>query len=340
MNKRGISMKDNKQTHRRLGSLIAGVGIIGALYGWIVYAGEIEIDIANNIQAITTQSNNLVIVDPIRVKGMEDKENTAETLRNNIVSQELYGTPLNGMTSDDAALTKHFGSYCTNNSSFEKGSNCTDDPLLQFGDVKLSSILAGTVYDAPRTQAALDFLTNLLNPSAAPGVASFSANAPVDAAKIAADPDLKKKYVAALMEETLLSTIRQPFTEMMAKRTVLPSGNQSEMQIMEQQAIQRFANAGWATKIKTMTPAELQQEQALMQAYQVWLEYQRYRQTERVETLLAVLALQNFRSAKAMQQKLDNAQPSQADIDSTLQKNGGASSGASQPSTPADVPVD
>lgn len=318
--------KARMQNQGHVNRLALGVGIISIWYGCIAYAGEIETDVSNNAQAISTQTNSTIKIDASAVQQMGQKGNNVESLQNNSATQALYGTTPNGMAPADAVLTKHFQSYCAANSTVESGSNCTADPLLQFGDIKVSSILSGTVYSAPRAQAAQDFLMNLLDSPEAPGVANFSANIPVNAAKIAADPTLKSSYVKALTDEALISVIRQPFVEMMAKRTALPqnAGGQSEMQMMEQQAIQRFMSADWVNTLKQMKPEQVQQDQALMQAYQIWLEYQRYRQMERVEALLSILALQNFRSAKNTDAQLSK-QPSVTDANNAAaqQESGG-----------------
>lgn len=309
-------MQARKQIEKHVNTILLGVSVISIWYGGMVYSGEIETDVDNNAKAISNQTSSTIKLDSVAIQQIAQKNNTVESLQNKILTQGLYGTTLNGMAPADAILTKHFQSYCASESTFESGSNCTADPLLKFGHAKISSILSGTVYSASREQAAQDFLMNLLDSPEAPGVANFSAQVPVDAAKLSADPALKSSYVKALTEEALMSVIRQPFVEMIAKRTALPqnAGGQSEMQIMEQQAIQRFMSTDWVNTMKQMTPEQVQQDQALMQAYQIWLDYQRYRQMERVEALLSILALQNFRSSKNTDAQLSK-QPTVQDAD-------------------------
>ncbi len=260
------------------------------------------------------------------------------SLMNNSTNTALYGT---GIEASKAMITRHFNGYCA---GVETG-NCPSDPLLQYGDVKISSILAGTAYDdGIRTQAAQDYLTNLFVPPSAPLVANLSGdlkNGKLDVATVVNDPKLLKKYTQALSDETVLSAARQSFSEMMARRTISSAnaGNVSEMQIMEAEAIKRFMSAAWIQMIKnpSTTQIQLQQEMTAMQAYQNWMAYQQFRQLERIEALLATLIVQNARNSQTLAASIPTG-VSPSDIGKTAGSTSSSTesnTGYSLPSSPA-----
>ena len=315
------------------GILMAGVTVMGGLLGWIAYADEIQTDIANTAATVKTATNNLFPLDATAVTSVEQMRETVETIHNSAITQDLFGasTNANGVAQPDVILTNHFSNYC---SILEGAGNiCTLDPLLTFGDMKISSLLSGTTYDAARQQAAQVFLSNFMDPPNVAGVTNFNANMPVNVATLAnGSPQTKAAFVQALSDEAMVSIMREPFANMIAIRTPQPANGSnpagpSQMGMMEEAAMQRFMSSAWTTAISapTATPQQVAAEQAKMQAFQAWLSYQQYRQMERVEALLAVLALQNFRQAKAVA-----AQTSQVQSNAASAGTGGSSSSSSQ----------
>jgi len=300
-----------------LGILMAGVTVMGALLGWIAYADEIGTDVATTAIAIGNATNNVLPMDPSAVQLINLVRQTVEGVHNSSVMQELYGasTNVNGVAGADVVLADHFTNYC----GLLDGPPCTLDPLLMYGDMKISSLLSGTVYDGSRQQAAQIYLSNLLDPPAVIGVANFNADMPVNVATLANSPKTKAAFVQAVSDEAMVSIIREPFANMMAIRMPPPANGSnppgpSQMQMMEEVAMQRFMSSAWATSmtLPTTTPQQIMAQQAMMQAYQVWMSYQQYRQMERVEALLSVLALQNFRQQKATAAQVSQAQNSSA----------------------------
>ncbi len=299
-------MKAEKRDKGKLWAMVFGISIMGVLYGWFVYAGEIETEVSKVAQASAMSMSGSgsiplpTVMNPEAIQMMTSVRNAVEGQQNSGIISDMYN--LNPMSPDDALITRHFTDYCSPGLEFGV---CETDPLLVFGDVKVSSILTGSSYSTARIKAAQDYMSNLFGNSS---VMNFQGNIPMDVGKILADPTLKKGYVSALRDETLLSIMRQPFAEMIAKRTV-PEGEDaiSEMQFMEERAIKRVFNKQWADSLDGMQDKELQKEQLKMQAYQVWMDYQRYRQMERVEALLSLSALQNHQGAKNAQAALDKA---------------------------------
>jgi hypothetical protein len=341
-------MKGIQKSSGRLGTILLMLSIVGILYGWVVYATPpdspiIDSDVNAVVGTVTTGSP-LTAAPPTLPGGatvplaagitdtakefISQLSEIVAALQNDNIQSDFYGT---GIEAAKAMVTRHYTSYCAGpeGSGATSASNCPQDPFFQNADIKVTTILSGSVYDTQRAQAAQDFLTNLFVPSAGGLVANFQSdlkNGQLDIATIIADPTLLKKYSQALSDQTLLSIPRQSFAEMVAKRTVsgADAGAVSEMQLMEAEAIKRFMSAGWVQMIKNpaTTAAQLQQEMLAMQAYQNWMAYQQYRQMERIESLLSAQLLQNLRSSQALAASAPSI-PTSKDIDNALQQAGG-----------------
>jgi hypothetical protein len=303
-----------------LGILMAGVTVMGVLVGWIAYAGEIETDAAATAAAVSATTNNILPLDPSAVQLITQTGEAVQAIQNNAITQDLFGgsTNTNGMAPSDVVLTNHFSNYCG-----PLEGECMlalTDSLFWNGDMKISSILYGAAYDANRLQAAQVFLQNLIYPPAAPGVTNFNTNMPVNVATLAnGSPQTKAAFVQAISDEALMSIIREPFANMIAVRTPpLASGSNpagpSQMQIMQDTAMERAMSSTWAASMNapTTTPQQIMAQQAIMQAFQVWQAHQNYLQMERVQALLSVLALQNFRQQKAASAQVNQAQNASA----------------------------
>lgn len=320
---------------RRLGTVLLAVCAISVLLGVAAYAGSapdspaIDQDVGHVKQTVVdgsplTQAPPAPPIGPqpplpigildVATQFIEQVSENVLSLLNANTNSAFFG---GGIEAAKAMVARHFDRYCA---GAETG-NCPSDPLLQYGDVKMTSILAGTAYDGPRTQAAQDYLTNLFVPPNTPLVANFSGDlkdGKLDVATVVNDPQLLKKYTQALSDEAVLSAARQSFAQMMARRTVSSSeaGSISEMQLMEAEAIKRFMSANWVQMIKkpSTTSLQLEQEMVAMQAYQNWMAYQQFRQLERIEALLATLIVQNARTSQTITSSLSTPGASSSDL--------------------------
>jgi hypothetical protein len=330
------SILKGKRTLWGLG-LGLGVTVIGGLYSWLVYAGEIETDFGKIATEISQANSGSMPLDPTAITMETQAANTNEQQLNNAISAGLYS--IGPLASDPTAtraaniLTSHFSSYCMQG---VEGSSCPSDVLLQYGDTKLSTLLAGTVYDAPRQAAATQFLYNLipipgknlapfLNSDGKTDVSQFPTTLPSDNPNSQNYSNPQQSFADALTDQATISIARQPYSEMIAKRTAPSGGGDSVMQMMERVAMQRHMSTAWAANLNpaissSLTPTQAQtqlatqannmlQEIALMQAYHVWLEYERYRQTERLEALLSALVIQNYKSGQAISSQVSSAPP-------------------------------
>jgi hypothetical protein len=355
---------------RYLLGLGLGVSMIGALYGWYVYAGEIENDIGIIVSKIATLSQGKFPLDGAAVQLEAQVANTAEKEQNAAIEAGLYSAgPLAGdPTATRAAniLTTHFANYC--DPAIENGTSCPSDVLLQYGDAKISTILSGTAYSAARQAAVTQFLYNLI-PAPTSNLAPFVVNGKTDISQFpttlpkndpnsSAYPNPQLSFAQTLTDQAMLSIARQPFSEMIAKRSPAPSGGDTMMQMMDRVASQRFLSTEWSKSLNPPIPPEIAslpnnekivqnllmaqsnnmlQEMTLMNAYHVWLEYERYRQMERVEALLAALVIQNYNNAQAVAAQVAN-QPSASSASTSSAATSSADVSTAPPAPPPPAP--
>lgn len=306
-------MTEHSRNKSGVWGFVLGVTAMGALYGWFAYADEIAQDVNAVAAQVSAVTGNNYPVDPAAVNLMIESQKVAEVQQNNGIIADMYSQ--GPLASDPNAprstniLTSHFDKFCSKNGP-ESG-NCTDDPLLEFGDGKVSSILSKAKLNDVSKDAINQFLYNLI-PIPANNLAPFVTNGKVDITKFptsldSADPNAKnyknpqKSFADAYAETALLSIARHPYAEMIGKRTSPSDGGESIMQMMERVAMQRYMSSAWATAVKTMQTNDLLKEMVLMQAYQNWLETERYKQTERLEALLSAMIIQNVKSSQAIQ---------------------------------------
>jgi hypothetical protein len=307
----------------------AGITVMLALFAWCVYAeGEITRDVDAVAQAAGGPINPATgkptfALDDKAIELMKQTGRLVEQNLNDGSDAFLYDmgplslktTPGKGASRAEIMITNHFDSFCaTPPAGPETGGNCPkDDPLLQGGDIKVTSITSGTSFDANgnRQKAANQFLFNLI-PIPDNNFSAFLQDGKIDISALPTSldpkdprskrfPNPQQQFAQALADEALLSIAREPYAEMMAKRTVPEGQAESHMAIMKRIAVQRLMSPAWHETLKSLKkPEEILKEQAEMQAFQIWLEYERYRQMERVEALLSAIVLQNYNQSKAV----------------------------------------
>lgn len=290
---------------RLLGFVMAVLLSIGAFCAWMVHADGTS----GTTQTTPTLPSPTAIASAV------------ETHLNEAIQGDLFGQKK--MATGDELVTQHLSSFCA--SEVEQGGNCPTDPALLFGDLKLSSVLGPLLYDNDRRAAATAFLNTLMSPLDSSAVSNFQLNVPINAATLASNPSLKQQYAQALSDEAVLSIVRQSFAEMVANRTATGSdtGSTSVMQIMANNATQYFMNPDWAEKVAGLSGTDLQKQQLMLQGYQNWMSYQRYRQTERVEALLAMNVLLQRQSQKNSMSTLNSASAPPAALSEPVADSGG-----------------
>ncbi len=276
---------------------VSSIGLIAAFYAWVAVAAAPSTTGSTDSTTVVPTGAASNLIDPAVQTMLEQRNTDIQNQQNTAIQADMYNPTT--LSPADTLVVQHLSGYCA--SGVEAG-NCSSDSSRMFGDMKASNILQDSSYDDAGKAAAKAVVQTLLTPLDNSAVSSFQSYQ-INADMLSKNPTLKQQYVQALSDETLLSFVREVFGGMIAKRTP-PTGSQgaeampSEMALMEQEALKRWMNNSWETNLAQLSPAQMQQEQLRMQVSQLYMEHQRYLQMERVEALLAVSVLQNYRSQK------------------------------------------
>jgi len=146
------------------------------------------------------------------------------------------------------------------------------------------------VYYSPALDlAAQDFIRKMGNPYPTSKYAdSINANSFMNST-----PDTKA-YAKYMANQAVLTVALNSFNNSYAMRipgsdvAANPSGS-SIMSIIEQEATRRFADPAqtWFAALAGYNELQTLQEIAAMEAFRLWMDFQQYKQNERIEALLA-----------------------------------------------------
>lgn len=223
-----------------------------------------------------------------------------------------YGALGQEMTSSTPQMdfvSKHISGYCSPNISVEaSGFSCSGQAgnlnndtqsaqLLEMGDIRTSVLLEPTMYTQVVDIAAQNFIRNITMPFPTDTFANYITNP-----AFAKNSAQRRNYAAYLANQALLGVARYALDEMYGMRvqgsTLQASGNaagQSIMNIMQNEATRRFTDpnyAGSASSFLNNTNTQqidILRDIAAMHAFQLWMNYQSYRQNERIAALLSAM---------------------------------------------------
>lgn len=171
--------------------------------------------------------------------------------------------------------------------------------LYVYGDIKTNILLENIYKDPEQINIASEVIRNIVNP--------FPSNIALEMLEAS---DVEKELPsnkAALAEnyaaQARLGVVRNSFNTMLLNRLPLDyiarsdesSDNKikaSKLSIMEEQVNNRFANSAWQNLIEKGNNEALFKELIKMLAFDMWMGFEKYKQEERIETLLATLVAQ------------------------------------------------
>jgi len=228
------------------------------------------------------------------------------------ISTGLYGpSPLVCKSTDPIQndfLHWHFDLFCSSSdnilSAFCGGTTCSKSlpnaDLSVANFLNTTALVAGNGVGANTLTAAQRFMVNLIDNPNPPLI-----NTNVSSLKNS--PDQQKALVRALAGQAMLSVAREPFAEMVAKRSTFSNHSETMMQMMERIGTTWLFSTQWGQSMAKAYAAAIANNDftqattinmAMMEAYLTWMQYQQYRQLERIEALLATLVVQNQRASE------------------------------------------
>ncbi len=135
-------------------------------------------------------------------------------------------------------------------------------------------------------------------------------------AKIISDKSSPEDIANAAVEKATASVSLNAFMEMIAKRN--PSAdtqNKSLLQIMEEESSWRMKDVKWFQNISVSSQEAVLREIAQMMAFNMWMNYQQYRQNEQITALMAASVSSQARLVNMMAVMSKTLGNAQAEVD-------------------------
>lgn len=226
-------------------------------------------------------------------------------LNNTVLAKEiydinwgLYATPRqNEQIQGDAInnfLANHENYFCSPTSGVENtlGSQVcqSNTAVREHADLKISSLLEPSIYDQSQVVLAEEIIRTLTTPFPNDNLKNIVNHGLVKTAD--------KIYMANIMaKHAMIQVARNSLNEIYATRLAetiptTPPTASSIMSIMENESGRRFKNKTWYDAVSQSSHEALLRELVHMESFRLWMDYYRYRQSERMEALLAVIVKQ------------------------------------------------
>lgn len=205
-------------------------------------------------------------------------------------------------------LVNNHKNYCSKNLGAEftgcqvkTGIKALDTKYLELGDVKFSSMIAPVLYGTDTALAAQFVIQNITNP-----LPKSQANTYIDAYTKAVASS-KLSYAEYLTGQAIIGVALHSLNEMYSMRLAggaYPAPNSqtsSLLSVMEDEATRRFEKKAFTTFLAASTTSvnDVWREIAAMDAFKQWMDYQIFKQDERIVALLAV-SLAKYSTSKSL----------------------------------------
>lgn len=209
---------------------------------------------------------------------------TLQTLNSNLASRTMF-TP-NTAAAVGKIYDDHVDKYCSQQDVDLGRCSRPVDPALQNADVRADSMLNTSSYTPEQIAAAQAFVTNVVNPMP-------TQNIPKDWEKA---PQGKTFVAGQYIEQARASVAANSLNAAVARRipiqglgtaAMLNKADVSEQELIESQVRGRFESPAWYKMIAGFSIENLFREANKMQALRLQMDLDNYKQTERIEAVLA-----------------------------------------------------
>lgn len=246
-----------------------------------------------------------------------DVQMIGNAIYNSPISLKAYNLPDITPTSTPQLdfVTQHMSTYCSPSVGLEatnfqcsgQAGNLSNDKvtaqLLEMGDIRPAVLLEPVMYNQATTYAAINLMRNLTMPFPATTFANFISNQ----STFSGNTSQKRAYANYMSNQGLLSVARYALEEIFSSRVAGSymgatgtAANQSILQIMETEASRRFTDPNYAghgnssfLNASSTQQIDIVRDTAAMQAFSLWMQYQSYRQNERIVALLSAILASN-----------------------------------------------
>lgn len=249
---------------------------------------------------------------PILESGVQDFVKAKETDELNY-GLHLIGFDNQPITDDPKIkfITDYSRMSCNTNSSEVNLPECANQ------DGIYSILSPSNIFNSLNYQQANDLLISqtlvryLLNP-----FPSTQLNSLLKDKATASDSKNQAEIANLIANQVPIMVAKNSLHGMLARRYVdpettakkLPPGStaNSIMQIMHDESIRRLTDANWFTNLNNLPTNQLLMELLQVEAFKLWMEYNKFQQNERIEALLATLISSQAGQANAISSVVDD----------------------------------
>ena len=143
---------------------------------------------------------------------------------------------------------------------------------------------------------------NLVEPFPSTEINTMLANA-----SDAKDTDKQATLANLIAPQAALMLATNSLNEIMARRQTHENNPKSIMQMMHDESARRLTDPTWIKGIGKLPTDQLLMELLQVEAFKLWMEYNKFTQNERIEALLATLLSSQISTGAKMGQQLDKA---------------------------------
>lgn len=244
-----------------------------------------------------------------------------ESFSDKLLNMRLYDQQLDSntaaKTSFNERVIKDHELFCAQNGALA-GQNCSQsDPALENADLQVSSLLGLPIIpegDQGLNLAARIFSRNMVSSSKT----TFNTYQYSEVQGPNKDKTKADEYATGLISASIMSVPAFSFGAMYGNRQMSagyqdlqnPDAQPTSLMNFMAQISGRIQDRKWIEDvIKITDPLVLQRKQIFMQAEQLMMDYQRYKQGERIEALLAALVIQKEREREATAEFVAQTKP-------------------------------
>lgn len=218
--------------------------------------------------------------------------------------------------------------YNKHQDTFQAVFKATDKPLNTSGmvDLNAATLIEKSTLSAAEVAQATQLIQNVTNPFPTgidynalkgSGISADSSSLPTDF-----DAEDKKVIAERMAEQAVLSVPEAALYRMLAERMATADGKDSLHSVLEKESTWRFLDNGvddkgnaveWYSGIATAATDTLLRELVQMEAFRLYMDYMRYKQSERLELLMATMVAGQGRLSTVMQNIAEQMDQSSAD---------------------------
>lgn len=229
---------------------------------------------------------------------LNEKRETKSALAD-VMLQTNTGT-MNPMEVQRKSIRVHADNFCSDDDVARGRCRRQAPAELQNADLKASVLFSpgeNMTYGDKQELAATEYINNLVAASPTPALSPRQESTPAGLAyRAAMQAEHRKLDIAAeSLREIVASRKGEPG---LGTKVGMPTPDASVLGVMAHYA-SKFLDPAWMSSLAGMGQADHLREQTRLMAFQTWMEYQAYLQSERMESIVAVQLIDQVKNSRS-----------------------------------------